>query len=265
MNQVLWGKFAGGLLGFMFGQWLGAAVGVLVGHQFDIGLSRQRRGRAQAERDVREVQFAFFSAVFSTMGRMAKADGRVSEREIAVAREIMGRMQLSDDQVRSAIVLFNEGKAASFDPAPGLRQFQVRSRAYPDLLRTFVEMQLQIALADGEIHAAQRQLLARVGGIFGIGRRELERLELLVRRHGSAQPVQVTPAERLAQSYRLLGVERAASDADVKRAYRRLMNQHHPDKLASQALSDEQLRVAEERVRQIRAAYDLVRESRGMR
>lgn len=264
-NQVMWGKFAGGVLGFMFGQWLGALVGVVVGHQFDVGLSRQRAGRTRAEQDVREVQFAFFSAVFAAMGRMAKADGRVSEHEIRVAREIMRRMQLSSEQMRSAVTLFNEGKAADFDLGRTLRNFHARCRPHPDLLRTFLEMQLQIALADGEIHPDQRYLLSQASALFGISRREFERLELLVRRHGSAQPVKMTSAQPLQEAYRQLGVTSDAGDGEVKQAYRRLMNQHHPDKLASRQLPDEELRIAEERTRRIREAYDLVRTSRGMR
>ncbi len=262
MNQVLWGKLAGGVLGFMAGQWLGAIVGVVVGHQFDVGLSRYRRDHAQGEQGVREVQFEFFTGTYWMMGHVAKADGRVCEQEIRVAREVMQRMQLNEEQTRSAITLFNEGKQAEFDAAATLRRLHGKCRQHPDLLRTFMEIQIQIALADGEVSDGQRAVLDRAAASLGISRGELARLEALVRRHGSAKPMQPTPKERLQQSYRLLGVDRDASDSAVKKAYRRLMNQHHPDKLVGQNLPEEMVRLAEERTRQIREAYDLIRSSR---
>ncbi|MEO0423408.1 MAG: co-chaperone DjlA [Pseudomonadota bacterium] len=262
MNQVLWGKFAGGVLGFMAGHWLGAIVGVVVGHQFDVGLSRQRAGRAAGGQDVREVQFEFFTASFWMMGHTAKADGRVSEQEIRVAREVMQRMQLNEEQTRSAITLFNEGKQEDFDAPATLRRFHGKCRHHPDLLRTFMEIQIQVALADGDIGEEQWAVLTRAASSLGISRSELSRLEALVRRHGSSQAMQVTPTERLQQSYRLLGVDRDASDSAVKKAYRRLMNQHHPDKLVGRDMPEEMVRLAEERTRQIREAYDTIRSSR---
>jgi DnaJ like chaperone protein len=263
-NLVVWGKLAGGLLGFMFGQWMGAAVGLLLGHQFDVGLARQRDARASSD-SARRVQYEFFTAAFAVMGFVAKSDGRVSEEEIRVAREVMQRMQLSEEQKRSAIHLFNEGKQPDFALEDSLQRLFETARRHPDVLRSFMEVQLQAALADGEIHAEQRRVLLRACAVFGIPRSELERLELLVRRHGHSQPVSSTPAERLAECYRLLGVDRHASDGTVKQAYRRLMSQNHPDKLASRELPEEMVRLAEERTRQIREAYDVVRTARGMR
>jgi len=69
----------------------------------------------------------------------------------------------------------------------------------------------------------------------------------------------------LGEAYRALGVEPDASDKEVKTAYRRLMNQHHPDKLVSRGLPDSMLESAKERTREIRAAYELIRERRGIR
>jgi DnaJ like chaperone protein len=263
-NHVLWGKLTGGLLGFMFGQWLGAAVGLLVGHQFDVGLARQRAARDASEA-ARRMQYEFFSAAFAVMGHMAKRDGRVCEDEIRVAREVMQRMQLGEEQTRAAIHRFNAGKQPDFAVDQALARFHSVARRHPDMLRTFLEVQLQIALADGDIHEGQRALLQKVATLFGVPRGELDRLELLVRRHGRGPAAPATADERLSECYRLLGVDRHASDGAVKQAYRRLMNQHHPDKLVSRELPEDMVRLAEARTRQIREAYDVVRTARGMR
>jgi DnaJ like chaperone protein len=263
-NQVPWGKLAGGLLGFVFGRWLGAAVGLVLGHQFDVGLARQREARGSGDA-VRQVQQEFFTAAFAVMGCVAKCDGRVSEDEIRVARDVMRRMQLNDEQMRSAIHLFNQGKQSDFDVDKALRRLASACRRHPDMLRTFMEVQLQIALADGEIEPEERDLLMQACAALAIPRTELDRLEMLVRRYDSGLPAPNTQTERLQKCYRLLGVDRHASDGAVKQAYRRLMSQHHPDKMAARELPEEMRQLAEERTREIREAYDVVRAARGIR
>ena len=106
-----WGKLIGGALGFMMGGPLGAMLGGTIGHQFDSGMSgSSRMGIGDNER----TQAAFFTATFSVMGYIAKADGRVSEHEIQAARSLMRQMQLNDAQQTAAIDLFQKGKEADF-------------------------------------------------------------------------------------------------------------------------------------------------------
>ena len=65
-------------------------------------------------------------------------------------------------------------------------------------------------------------------------------------------------------AYKVLGVQNDASDAEVKKAYRRLMSQHHPDKLVSKGLPDEMIRIATDRTHEIRKAYENIRSNRGL-
>jgi len=95
-----WGKLVGGVLGFMLGGPLGALLGGALGHALDRamglpdGFEKSDLGRRE------RVQRAFFTATFSVMGHMPKADGRVSEREIAVAESVIARLELSLDMRR---------------------------------------------------------------------------------------------------------------------------------------------------------------------
>ena len=70
---------------------------------------------------------------------------------------------------------------------------------------------------------------------------------------------------RWSEAYGVLGVAPTASDRDVKTAYRRLMNQHHPDKQAARGLPDSMMEIAKERTSEIRAAYEVVKSHRGFR
>jgi DnaJ like chaperone protein len=266
-----WGKVIGGTFGFMLGGPLGALIGAAVGHKFDAGLERQSEEAGGADLDQRErAQTAFFTATFAVMGHMAKADGRVSANEIEIATLAMDRMGLGPEHRRVARELFRDGRDPGFALDEALDQLRQECRGRRDLLRLFVEIQLQAALADGEIHAGERRVLARIGARLGLAGLELEALEAMARaerhfRHQRGAPG--TPAERgpsLRDAYAMLNVDPSADDATVKRAYRRLMSQHHPDKLVSKGLPEEMIRVATERTQEIKAAYERIQEARGL-
>jgi DnaJ like chaperone protein len=270
--MFLWGKLIGGALGFWFGGFWGAILGVLVGHQLDRAWLRvSPEGRGRRER----TQVAFFEATFSVMGAVAKSDGRVSENEIAFARSVMDRMSLSGEQRQLAIRLFTEGKQPDFPLDRALARFRRACNHRRTLIQMFLEIQLQAAFADGRLDAAERELLLHIFGRLGFSARQFSHLETIVRaasHFGGAgswedSPRRPTPSprpDRIQEAYQVLGVERDASDSEVTRAYRRLMSQHHPDKLVAKGLPEEMIKLANERTQEIREAYDTVREVRGI-
>ena len=255
------GKVLGAALGALAGGPVGAVFGAVVGHQFDRGV----RESGPPPKDVQEI---FFTTTFSVMGHVAKADGRVSEDEIRAARAIMHHMRLPPEQVQTAIGLFTDGKRPDFPVAARIAELRRVLGRRRDLVRAFLEIQVQAVLGAGEIHAAAREVLWRVASGLGASRVELAQIEALIRlqhmraRQTGGQPVAPAPIE---DAYRVLGVTADATDRDVKTAYRRLMNQHHPDKLRARGMPESMIPVAEEKTREIRAAYDRVRTVRGMR
>src|SRR5688572_9522305 len=111
------GKVIGAIIGALISRhWIGAVLGAILGHQFDLQAQRTARkaGRASFSGDPQVISAVFFRSVFTIMGYTAKADGRVSEREIDAARGVMQQMRLSPDQVQAAIRFFTEGKQPSF-------------------------------------------------------------------------------------------------------------------------------------------------------
>ncbi|MDX1455761.1 MAG: co-chaperone DjlA [Gammaproteobacteria bacterium] len=270
-----WGKVIGGGLGFMLGGPLGMLLGLVIGHNVDEkqGLNWGNLG-GSGER----VQAAFFTATFSVMGHISKADGRVSETEIQMARAVMNHMNITGAQKEAAIRLFNEGKDPGFPLQGVMNQFRNECHGRRDLFRMFMEIQLQAAMADGDISAAEREVLEKVCGYLGIPNWELRQLEALIRaarnraqggagyqrRHESGSSVN-RARDSLKESYEILGVTRDATDAEVKKAYRKLMSQHHPDKLAAKGLPEEMMKLAQEKAKDITLAYDTVKEARGMK
>ena len=270
-----WGKLVGGAFGFMLGGPLGALLGIALGHNFDKGLKALPSGdEVFASGDRERVQTAFFTTTFAVMGRVAKADGRVSPEEIRMAEAVMAEMSLNAAMRRTAINLFKEGKSSDFDLDGVLEQFRRECHGRSTLIGMFVEIQLQAAYADGRLDPAEDRLLRRVCSRLGVSELDYRRLERMVRAErgfsgdaGGAGGRSRRPAgparPSLQDAYQLLGVDPAASDAEVKRAYRRLLSQHHPDKLVSKGLPEEMMKVAAQKTHEIRQAYEQIREARG--
>ena len=257
-------------MGFFLGGPLGAILGTAVGHGFDkvkgVGNGSGQFGYGDNER----VQMAFFTATFSVMGHLAKADGRVSDEEIAAVRKIMVHMQLTGEQQRTAINLFDEGKRPDFPLDDILEQFRRECHRRSTLTRMFLEILLGTAMADGEIHNSELRILYYVCERVGYPRAQFERIVRMMQAGQKAggstgfdQAYQgAADSTRLKDAYGVLGLSEEAPDDDVKKSYRRLMTQYHPDKLVSKGLPEEMMQFATEKTRDIKAAYDLIRESR---
>jgi DnaJ like chaperone protein len=270
---MIWqGKALGALIGVVAAGPVGALFGTFIGHLFDVqaenlGGAGEATAGARAQAGPMQVQEAFFRGTFQVMGHLAKADGRVSEDEIRAARAIMSEFRLGAREVQFAIDLFTQGKRRDFPLEPTLRQLHQLCRNRPDLCRMFVQIQLQAALWGGSLNPAGRQVLARVCAAIGVSAYEVVQMEALLRMQQSArQPEQARASvDHVAEAYIVLGVKASATNSEVIKAYRRLMNQNHPDKLVAKGLPESMMKLAEEKTRQIRAAYEVLREARAMK
>lgn len=269
------GKIVGGILGYLITRSpIGALIGVALGHQFDRGAEQsagqrgttRRRTGGQRAYAAAERQQLFFQITFNVLGFLAKADGRVSEQEIESARALMRDMRLTEASVQSAIACFTAGKQPGFPIDEAVLTLQQACRDQPELLRIFLEVQIGFLVANGGVTGPRQQALLRVAEVLGVGRMELAHLESIVRARGAFRSFASAPdgADSLSQAYRVLGVEPSATDQQVKTAYRRLMNQYHPDKQAARGLPDSMLDAAKERSREINAAWDAIRAARGI-
>ena len=173
------GKVAGGLLGGLVMGPIGAALGVLIGHQID-----EQSAPAQpalSGDDLTAIGERFFRATFRVMGYLAKADGRVSEQEIAAARAVMAELRLGAEQAQEAIACFRTGKRADFDFAGEMAALGQACRGRPDLARIFLEIQVRAALAGNNLDGPVRALLARVGAALDVSAFEFAHIEAVLR------------------------------------------------------------------------------------
>lgn len=267
----------------MVGGPVGALLGAAVGHNFDQAQSQDERetaGFPERDGDPRKrIGDAFHSTAFQLMGHVAKADGRVSDREIATARAVMDRLRLDPGQRQAAIDDFTAGKQPDFDLDAVLKAFQRTCRGRPALLQQLLELLLNVAYADQSLHPHTHARLLYITDRLGIHRLQFEALHTLFRTQRWARQNQggggethdrqargrhpATAVGSLAQAYTVLGLRREATPDEIKLAYRRLLKQHHPDKLAGRNASLTELARATEKTRELTAAYDRIREARG--
>jgi DnaJ like chaperone protein len=201
------------------------------------------------------------------MGYLAKADGRVTEAEISAARGIMRQMHLDAEHVDRAIAAFNRGKLPDYPIEAELARLRALCGPRHDLLRVFLEIEVRAALAGNDLEGPVRGLLLGVAERLGFSGLEVAQLEAALRlqqgRGWTAPPP--TPGARLQSAYEVLGIQASASDEDVKKAYRRQMNENHPDKLVARGLPESMQDLAKEKTQRIREAYEAICEYRGLR
>lgn len=260
-----WGKIVGAVIGFLIAGGFGAVVGFLIGHVSD--LKRTPNSflwhLSQQTNRLRQMRQAFFDATFMVMGHVAKIDGRISEEEIHAARLVMQRMNLTDVQKKHAIELFNQGKNPNFNVDIALANLLNSCHNNQPLLQMFVEIQLQAAQASGVVNAEKKRVLDKICQQLGYSNFQSGFGGGQYRQYQSHHAHHESPQDKLKQAYALLGVPSTATDAEVKKAYRKLISQHHPDKLVAKGLPEEMMKLATEKAQNIQLAYDQVRTARG--
>ena len=264
MRLVHWGKVAGAVAGMATGQFWLALAGLVLGHQFDRGYA-SRREVEERDADGEQLPESFVMALFATMGHLAKADGRVTESEIRTVRILMHRLALGPAQVKAAIDRFESGKQSDFALAATLEPVKRYCATRPALRPLFVRLLLEVSLSKGTLDQRERTALWRVCSGLGVGRVELAQIEAILRAQrgfrGSARSER--SPDRVQRAYDLLGVTRSASNDEIKKAYRRLMNCNHPDKLPGGDVAA--VAAAQKRTREIRGAYDMLKALRAIR
>ncbi|MBE2895936.1 co-chaperone DjlA [Pasteurellaceae bacterium HPA106] len=280
MNFI--GKILGFILGYRYGGFFGAIFGVILGHMADKKLYEM--GSVSSSIFSRKLtrQQLFLQTTFAVMGHLSKAKGRVTEEDIQMAQSLMSRLNLDANGRKMAQEAFNQGKQSDFPVRQVIREFRQSCGQRPDLLRMFLDIQIQTALLDGQIETAERELLFVIAQELGLSQLQFEQMMAMIfaaqnfTSGGYQQRSQsqgdyeyqgqrggYTSQSSLHSAYQVLGVSENDDKTTVKRAYRKLMNEYHPDKLVAKGLPPEMMEIAKEKAQKIQAAYDMICKANG--
>lgn len=249
--MLIVGKLVGAVVGLGLGGPFGAFVGAALGHAIDSNVG------SISLLSVSHARMSFLGSLFGTMGHLARADGQVTQQEVALVEGIMKQLRLSRKLRHLAIRSFNAGKKPSFELHHALDELQKMSRLQPELKNQFVEVLVDLGLANGRMNEATRTALTIICERIGLAHWQLDRIILRRLEAHRERSTVIDP-------FGVLGVDPQATDSDIKQAYRRLLNEYHPDKQHSRQRSHSE-QVAEQKTREIREAYQKIKLIRMMK
>ncbi|WP_303289044.1 co-chaperone DjlA [Marinobacter sp. SS5-14b] len=256
---MLFAIIFGGLIGYAVGRFPGFLVGAAIGAFLFQRIKQRLIGKIQ------NLQAGFIESMFAVMGALCKADGVVSRDEIQMAETMFARFRLNESQKAMARDAFNRGKSPDFDLDAELNQFLQSTGRQPAFLQMFLQVQVSAVAADGVVHPAEHEMLVRIARGLGLPESQVDQLEAMLRGAHAGQAggsPNYSTGQQLEDAYKVLGVSPSVSDTELKRAYRKLMSENHPDKLAGRGMPESMREMAEERTREISHAYDVIKEAR---
>ena len=231
----VWGKVSGAAAGLFVGGPVGAVVGAVVGHIF-------------VDREA-DPGVTFTIAVVALAGKMARADGVVTDQEFQVFRQVFG---VPVEEQANVQRIFNLARQdiAGYEHYAG--QIARLFMGNPAMLEDILDGLFAIAKADGVLHPAEAVFLERVADIFGFAPGEFRRI-----RASHFAP-------ELTDPYVILGLSYAADNDELKKTYRRLVRENHPDSLMARGVPPEFIKLATDKLAAINGAYEKIQLERGL-
>lgn len=255
-------KFIGIIVGYYFFGFFGALLGLFVGSVID-RLRDYGPGGINPLQNAQR-QSVFLETMFISMGKLAKADGRVSPAEIAHADGMIKQLGMTPEHRTRAIELFKQGASPDFAIKPIYARFMTMCGHTRNLKQILLVYLITLALADDHMHSAEEALLADIAGYLGYTPADFKQLVDMVLNQSHFAGGKPSTATALDDAYKALGVTKDHSDQEIKRAYRKLISQYHPDKLIGQGLPADMIAMATEKAKEIQLAHDVIKQTRNI-
>lgn len=289
MCMIITGLVCGFLLKSGFGFFIGLFLGVFV-YKF---LNQAAPIQSQQKNEKKDL--LFLELLFEAIGAVCKAKGRVTKEDIAFVSAKMDERQFTPERRKLAQDAFNRGKSPDYRLDQRINELYSSFKSQPNVLNFFCEQLILTAMHDGDFCQNELNVILNITDRLHLSRQQVIRyIDLMKMRysnsysnHSSYQQsrsnqnysnqgysrqqdssyrqgssYQSSKQNELANAYQTLGVKSTDDVQTIKRAYRKLMNEYHPDKLASKGLPKEMRQAANVRAQEIRSAYDLIKVER---
>ncbi len=268
----LLGALFGGTVGFMLGGPLGAMIGGALGSQTggtvrtsgQIGGNAHRAGAAY--RTGHDAQSAFLVAVISLAAKVAKADGQVTDHEVrAFDTFLRDNLRMPPEERRFAGRIFNEARDSAVPASAFAAQIRGLLSNQPDRLRDIVTVLLQIAHADGELHADEERMIRAIASEMGLTDHDYEQCKAFFGGGAGGRGASGRPSSAAAANidYEVLGVAPDATENEIKKAYRHIAREYHPDVLQSKGLPEDFMEFANQKLQKVNESYGRIKKQRG--
>ena len=234
------GKWIAGGLGWAFFGPIGGILGFVIGSFLESEQAQKRRtpgGTTTGD---------FAMSMLVLVAAVMKADGKVMKSELEYVKTYFVRT-FGSDSAQEAMIMLRDLLKQNI-PVQDVT-IQIGQRLdYSSKLQLY-HMLFEVAIADGDIHDSELKILDKLGNYLGINYKDI----------GSIKAMFIQDNE---SSYKVLDVERNATDEGVRKAYRKMANKYHPDKV--EYLGDDFKKVANEKFRKVNEAYEAIKKQRGM-
>ncbi len=268
------GKIFGAGLGWILGGGpIGAIIGLAIGSAFDSGGSSIfEKEKIEGKGKQRTQRGDFSAALIVVSAAVMKADGKVLKSELDFVKGYFLK-NFGEEVAKEKIKVLGEvlKQDIPIDDVSGQIKYYMRIAEK----RLLLQYMFGIAAADGEIHPTELQMIKRISDGIGINPYEFRSMQaMFTGQHynrqrqrttssgGGYQPPKRSSGPSLSTCYQILGVDSKISDADLKKAYRKLAIKYHPDKVAH--LGEDHAKAAEDKFQKVQEAYDKIKDSRGL-
>jgi len=246
------GKVVGGTIGFALGGPLGAIAGAAFGHAFDQSHVNYDYHEVDRLSSNEETQLTFFVAAFSMLAKLTKADGHITKEEIdSIENFMVHELNLSPESRRVAVNIFQTAIDSRESFQDFAAQFYNQFRFQPQILEFMIDILLRVSLADGALSENEEKLILAAARMFNFSDQEYRKIKSR----------RVKDVEKF---YAVLGCKSNDSDDQIKKQYRKLVMEYHPDTIASKGLPEEFTKFAEDKFREIHEAYEAIKKERGI-
>ncbi|RXG23077.1 TerB family tellurite resistance protein [Leeuwenhoekiella marinoflava] len=247
-------RWIGAIIGLAFRGWMGGIAGYVIGMLIDNLFFNKNTstssGRSSAPFGSQEQTVTpgdFELNLLSLCSIVIKADGQVSQREMDYVRQYFVQAY-GKERANATFRTFNEVVKKREINAQRICAY-LTQRTRREVRLQIVHFLFGIAQADGSVSASEVDQISQIAGYLGLSRGEFESLKAMFFKNADS-------------AYKILEIEKTATDAEVKKAYRAMAKKYHPDKLQHM---DEAYRAgAEEKFRNVQDAYDTIQKERGI-